>query len=585
MLKVDLRTKFLVSLLLVSATVIAATLWMVGRSVRVQLQKQIADDLHNSLVVFGDFQRQREIGLASDAELLANLPSLKALMTTSDAATIQDASADVWRLIPADVFVLADRTGNVMAIHTSIPGLTRTVAQALLKDSLPADQPSFWWYGGGHLYQLFLQPIYFGSREDGTVLGFLGVGHEIDELLAHEVSRVASSQVAFFYGNTLIASTVQSGQDSLLPLSNVSASDPGLSNPAQVRIGNETFLATTVQLTPSIPPYVRLMVLKSYDQASGFLDRLGRSLLALGIIAVLGGSTVVFLISYTFTKPLSNLVAGVRALETGDFSYPLMNRTGDEVAELTAAFDQMRANLQRTQQQLLASEQLATIGRTARSISHDLRHPLTAVLANAEFLRDKNLDGGQREELYGEIRTAVDQMTDLVESLLEFSHPRDSLHRICGSLEETVDHARRAVQAHPRYHEMNITVHSEGRCETSFDPKKLERALANVLLNACEFAPRDGGQIDIDLREIKDCIEIRIIDNGPGIPAEIRDKLFQPFVSHGKQNGIGLGLAIAQKIFQDHAGDASLESTQPGRTVFKLTLPLVMSSAAVPKTR
>jgi len=122
MLKLDLRTKFLVSLLVVSASVIATTLWMVGRSVRVQLQKQIADDLHNSLVVFGDFQRQREIGLSSDAELLANLPSLKALMTTNDAATIQDASADVWRLIPADVFVLADRTGKVMAIHTSIPG-------------------------------------------------------------------------------------------------------------------------------------------------------------------------------------------------------------------------------------------------------------------------------------------------------------------------------------------------------------------------------------------------------------------------------------------------------------------------------
>src|SRR5438552_6614938 len=265
MLKLDLRTKFLVSLLVVSASVIAATLWMVSRSVRVQLQRQIADDLHNSLVVFGDFQRQREIGLASAAELLANLPNLKALMTTNDAATIQDASADVWRLIPADVFVLADRTGKVMAIHTSIPGLTRTDAQTLLKDSLPADQPSFWWYGGGHLYQLFLQPIYFGPREDGTVLGFLGVGHEIDELLAHEVSRVASSQVAFFYGNTLIASTVQSRQEALLPLSNVSASDPRLSNPTEVRIGDETFLATTVQLTPSVPPYVRLMVLKSYD--------------------------------------------------------------------------------------------------------------------------------------------------------------------------------------------------------------------------------------------------------------------------------------------------------------------------------
>ena len=125
MVKLRLRTKFLLSLLLVSAGVTCATLWMVGRSVRVQLRNEIAENLANSVVVFHDFQRQREINLASSAELLANLPSLKALMTTRDAATIQDASTDIWRLAPSDLFVLADPTGIVLAIHTSIPGITR----------------------------------------------------------------------------------------------------------------------------------------------------------------------------------------------------------------------------------------------------------------------------------------------------------------------------------------------------------------------------------------------------------------------------------------------------------------------------
>src|SRR4051812_31515737 len=100
MLKLRLRTKFLLSLLVVSASISCATLWMVGRSVGVQLRKQIAEDLRNSVVVFQDFQRQREISLANSAQLLANLPSLKALMTTRDTATIQDASTDIWRLAP-----------------------------------------------------------------------------------------------------------------------------------------------------------------------------------------------------------------------------------------------------------------------------------------------------------------------------------------------------------------------------------------------------------------------------------------------------------------------------------------------------
>src|SRR5689334_13938596 len=118
MLKLRLRTKFLLSLLLVSSTITVGTVWMVGRRVRIEMRKQIAERLRNSVVVFKDFQRQREFSLASSAELLASLPNLKALMTTHDPATIQDASGDIWRTAPSDVFVLADPVGQILALHT-----------------------------------------------------------------------------------------------------------------------------------------------------------------------------------------------------------------------------------------------------------------------------------------------------------------------------------------------------------------------------------------------------------------------------------------------------------------------------------
>lgn len=580
MLNLRLRTKFLLTLLLVSFGVISATLWMVGRSVRVQLHKEIAEDLSNSVVVFRDFHRQREISLSSLAELLANLPNLQALMTTRDTATIQDESADIWRHAPSDVFVLADPTGEVMAIHTSTPGFTRSSAQELFKNSLATDQPSFWWYGGGHLYQVLLRPIYFGAPKTGSVLGVLAIGREISEALATEVSRVASSQVAFFYGDKLIATTVQPEMES--QLANVPAGfSENASMPAEVRIGEETFLATTVEVPPGVPPFVRLSVLKSYDRAAGFLDSLNRRLLMLGLVTILIGTTVVFFVSYTFTRPLANLVSGVQALGTGDFAYPLTRRRGDEIAELTAAFGRMRVSLQQSQQKLIASERLATIGRTASSISHDLRHPLTAVVANAEFLCDADLDPIQREELYREIRTAVDQLTDLVDSLLEFSQAPESLRRVFGRVADSVDRARQTVQANPDFHNMNIRVVSEGRCETWFDQRKVERALMNMIRNACEFVPFDSGRVEVRLREERDMIEIRIEDNGPGIAEPIREKLFQPFVSYGKQNGVGLGLTIGQKIFQDHGGNACLEITEPGRTVFKLTLPILVSGDGI----
>src|SRR5258708_24451778 len=123
MTKCRLRTKFLLSLLAVSSSLTFATLWLVHRSVRVQLQKEITEDLQNSVIVFRDFQREREITLTRSAELLANLPSLKALMTTRNAAKIPDASAEIWRLAPSDFFVLRNPLGKGWAIKTTLTGI------------------------------------------------------------------------------------------------------------------------------------------------------------------------------------------------------------------------------------------------------------------------------------------------------------------------------------------------------------------------------------------------------------------------------------------------------------------------------
>jgi len=102
-----------------------------------------------------------------------------------------------------------------------------------------------------------------------------------------------------------------------------------------------------------------------------------------------------------------------------------------------------------------------------------------------------------------------------------------------------------------------------------------------MLLNACEVVPPDSGKIEVSLCESAYGVEIRIADNGPGVAEPVRAKLFQPFTSYGKRNGIGLGLAICHKIFRDHGGSACLESTGAGKTVFKLVLPIVASEDGV----
>ncbi len=580
MMKLRMRTKFLLSMLLITAGLTWTSLLLVRRTVQAQVKKGIFADLRNSVTTYQNFHRERELTLTHLAELLADLPNLRALMTTQHEATIQDASTDLWRLAGSDLFVLADRTGKVVALHTATPGFSRSMAQQSLNRPSRQEGSSQWWFGAQHLYQVFLKPIYAGPAADNKLLGFLVIGYEIDDTLVSQVSRIAASQVAFYYGDTIVRSTFDPTHEAELSRHPMAYSAPGTPEPEQVQLGDERFLATSLELAADKAPSVRLSVFKSYDQATAFLDSLNRLLLALGLTAVLGGSALVFFISHTFTRPLGNLVAGVRALGRGDFHYHLDARGGDEVAEVTGAFNRMRDSLLKTQQELIDAERLATIGRMASSVSHDLRHSLAAVVANAEFLCESRLSTDQREELYQEIRIAVNQMTELIDSLLEFSRTRESLRRTYGSVKESVDRVVQAVRTHPRVQSVRITVRQEGNSTGWFDTKKLERALYNLLLNACEAITGQDGRIDIDLREISGGLQIRLSDNGRGIPESIRGKLFEPFISYGKENGTGLGLTVVQKIIQDHGGDVVVEETSVEGTVFRITLPMVSSSSA-----
>ena len=561
-------------MLLITTGLTTISLLLVQRSIRSNVRQSIAVNLRNSVAAFQDFRHERETMLTSDVALLADLPITRAIMTGSDPFTIQDASQGISQIAASDLFVLIDRGGRVVALHTKTPGFTKEAAEKYFQQSLDEDrgETSHWWLGEHHLYQTFVEPIYRGSKTDGTLLGFLVIGYEINDRLAELVGKVAGSKVAFSCGNEILGTTLtptQAKDGSIQELIGGSVHD----DPKDVEIGTERFLATSLVLSGSRLTPVRLSVLGSYDQATKFVDQLNRYLLLLGLVAILVGSGLVFFISHTFTRPLGSLVDGVRALEGGDFHHPLDSRGRDEVAELTRAFDRMRTSLLKSQRDLLESEQLATIGRMASSISHDLRHSLAAIVANSEFLCDSHLTPVQREELYQEVRSGVNLMTDLIDSLLEFARTRESLSPAYANVSETIHRAVLAVRLHPRHHNRSIDVLCSVHVSGWFDQRKLERALYNLLLNACEAAPPLGGKVEVTAGEVAGSITISVADNGPGIAESIRGRLFHPFVSFGKENGTGLGLAVVQKIVQDHGGEIVVERTVQGRTVFRIGLP------------
>jgi hypothetical protein len=235
---------------------------------------------------------------------VAYLPITRAIMTAHDPATIQDASKDVWQLTGSDLLVLADREWQGGSPAYKIGGLNPRGRAEIFRAILNEEDSSHWWFGSHHLYQTFVQPVYFGSKTEGPLLGFLIIGYEIDDRLAREVSTVSASQVAFSYGDEIVATTLTADQAQSTGLRALAAG--AAEHAPDVEVGKENFVATSLDLSGQQEIPVRLTVLGSYDQAAKFLDNLNRLLLLLGLTAVLVGSALVFLISYTFTRPLAS---------------------------------------------------------------------------------------------------------------------------------------------------------------------------------------------------------------------------------------------------------------------------------------
>ncbi|MGB9195722.1 MAG: cache domain-containing protein, partial [Terriglobales bacterium] len=193
----------------VSATLTVATLLVVQYTVQRQVRTQIERDLQNSVSAFHNFQSQREETLERSAALLADLPNVRAMMTTHDAVTIQDASRDLWHLGGSDLMLLADESGKVMALQTTSREITVAEGQQFFSQVVSEEETRHWWCVEGHLYEVFLQDIYFGPKTEHRVLGYLVLGYEIDDQFARELSRVSASEVAFRYGDSIVRSTLK----------------------------------------------------------------------------------------------------------------------------------------------------------------------------------------------------------------------------------------------------------------------------------------------------------------------------------------------------------------------------------------
>ena len=578
--RLRMRTTLLIPLVLLSFGCSVVSLLVLRTIVERQIEASLALDLRHSVRTYQNLQRQRRELLYRESALLADLPPLKALMTTADAQTIEDGGAEFWQLSRSDLFALLDQSGKLVALYVRRGPLNKAqVGQALHQSLKALDEPMLLVLDD-HLYEVAMQPLWFGSREGGTQLGSVAVGYAIDDQVAREVSEAAAAEVAFIADGKIAASTLppELQQQLMAELQSLPRSP---ADDQKIRLGNEDYLVASSNLASahSNPDSVgapSLVVLKSFAQASQLVGKVNRWVLTLGLLTLLVGTVMFISVSRTFTRPLEVLVEGTRALAQGNFEYILSKDGAEEIRELSRAFDRMRVELRTTQAELIGSERLATIGRMASSISHDLRHYLSAMYANAEFMSDGAIPQAERDDLLEEVRIAVQGMTDLLDSLLLFTQTGRALYPEYQSLDTIVENAANMVRSHPAAHDVKIMLTGLVPLMAWVDAKKLGRAVYNLLLNACQAARRGGKHpptVTLTVQEKDQTIRIQITDNGPGVPEAMRQKIFLPFVSEGRESGVGLGLTLAQQIAQEHGGSIELCETEDHSTSFTIVLP------------
>ena len=597
MRNVRLRTKFLLSLLAITAGLSSATLLIVSYSVQKRVRENIREDLHNSVDIYESFERQREATLRRSTQLLANLPNVRAMMTTQDSATIQDASEDIWNLSGSDLMVFADRSGDVVAMRAKSASFERVAAQDFMQLSLKKEEPRDWWFGGGHLYEVWIQPIYFGAESKESTLGYLAVGHEIDERAAKDFSKIASSDVAFRWGDTFVASTLTDAQQSELarqPQRDAAGSQ-------ETQIGDERYLATTVELPPAAQPGVTLTVLKSFDKATSFLRDLNRILLALGLLSVIAGSVLVFFISDTFTRPLANLVAGVRALEGGDYGFPLESTGGDEVSQVTGAFARMRTNLQKTQaeqqqleERLRQAHKMEAVGRLAGGVAHDFNNLLTIIRGNSDLLIDRDGADAFHKRCVEQIQKASGRAVAMTRQLLAFSRMQVLQPRVL-DLNAVVAEMGKMLPRLIGEHIEHVFVPEPKLKLVTADPGQIEQVLMNLAVNSRDAMP-GGGTLtvrtaNVEMTQVDSArhgsmpagsyVLLSVSDTGIGMDEETKTHIFESFFTTKEVGkGTGLGLATVYGIVKQSGGFIWVEGALGKGTTFEIYLPLASGPAS-----
>ena len=579
-----LLTKIWLSTSLVITALFGVTGWILSEHLVTETMKQLTAEIEVSLQAYHALWKARSATLDTLSGQMAAAPQVRAAFGTRDPATIADTSGDLLQdlerhLGEGGLVVVTDPRGRVIARFAQ--GLTGRLPDELAfvekaRARFPAQQSGFGLLDN-RLFQFVITPVYVQSGSGVALINVLVTGFAVTDAVAAQLRLTTGSDIIFASAGRTFASTLGSHTATLLPL----AGRHPAGKLERISIPGRDYLELCEPLLDVEGGSMGfLSLLRSLETAMAGSARLRRQIAVIWVASLGLSFLVTYWLARRIVRPIEALDNAAAEVARENYGCRVEPAANDELGRLARSFNHMCESIRQARQELIRNERLSTIGRLAGSIVHDLRNPLAAIYGGSEMLLHTELGPQQQKRLSANIYKASKKIQDMLDDLLNISRGKTDAPREDCLLSEILQAALDPLRGPAETQKVELAVAVPDHVLVAADRRRLERAFGNLLVNALEAMP-DGGRISVDTEVRSDSIIVRVEDTGPGIPAELLDRLFQPFASAGKSKGTGLGLALARQTVLDQGGDMWAETQSGHGACLSVRLPLALPVASL----
>jgi signal transduction histidine kinase len=577
--RLSLLTKILLSTTVAITILFAITGEIVLHNITRTMSDSLRQEVQDSFRAYTSLWKAKADLLSSVMRVMSHMSEVRAAFGTDDPATIQDSLGELWRKISNDnaFFLVTDPEGKTIV---SLGGKTDLALPAEIVEAAAEcfpEQADGYFAQNGALYQISVTPVYVqSSAQDKALIKVLVAGFEVDAVVAQRLKKDTSgsehlgSEFIFLpLGSGPAVSTLNPRATAAVNRAINSAHPDDL-----VSDGVSEYAWFRTQLDDIRgKPVGELRILRGFDDARRQIAGLYTRIILLWLLAITAGFGLTYLLARRIVEPVLQLDRAAAEVARQNYAIEVHVKSEDEMGRLARTFNNMCASIRQAREDLIRQERISTIGRLSGSIVHDLRNPLAAIYGGAEMLVDTDLPPSHVKRLAGNIYRASRRIQELLQDLLNVSRGKSGAPEVC-RLREVASAACDSLASMAAAQNVTIELAIPAEIEVPMERSRMERAFVNLIANSLEAMP-EGGVVRISSELQDGAAVVHVEDNGPGIPPEIRSRLFQPFVSAGKRNGLGLGLALSRQTVLEHGGDMWVENVAGRGARFSFRLPVV----------